>query len=195
MDHTRQNDYRRLIQTSFLTEDGEISTVRKLKVDTDVIAREEMFDGFYGVCTNLLPPSDSHPDGTSALEILHINHMRWQMEDCFRDMKTEFKSRPVYLSKENRIQAHFLLCSLSLILLKYLEKALIDSGFTDFTTEQLLSQLRSMNVLHLQGFGYIPAFNSSPITSALQNAFRLPLDRQIISEKSLKKMISISQKN
>jgi hypothetical protein len=46
-------------------------------VDTDVIAREEMFDGFYGVCTNLLPPSDSHLDGTSAPEILHINHMRW----------------------------------------------------------------------------------------------------------------------
>ena len=195
MDHTRQNDYRRLIQTSFLTEDGEISTVRKMKLDTDVIAREEMFDGFYGVCTNLLPTSEDNPNGTSALEILHINHMRWQIEDCFRDMKTEFKSRPVYLSKENRIQAHFLLCSLSLILLKYLEKALRDSGFTDFTTEQLLSQLRSMNVLHLQGFGYIPSFNSSPITSALQNAFRLPLDRQIISEKSMKKMISISQIN
>jgi len=193
MDHTRQNDYRRLIQTSFLTEDGEISTVRKMKVDTDAISREEMFDGFYGVCSNLLPLSEDNPDGTSALEILHINHMRWQIEDCFRDMKTEFKSRPVYLSKENRIQAHFLLCSLSLILLKYLEKALRVSGFTDFTTEQLLSQLRSMNVLHLQGFGYIPAFNSSPITSALQNAFRLPLDSQIISEKSMKKIISISE--
>ncbi len=193
MDHTRQNDYRRLIQTSFLTEDGELSTVRKLRVDTDAIAREEMFDGFYGVCTNLLPPSEDNPEGTTALEILHINHMRWQIEDCFRDMKTEFKSRPVYLSKENRIQAHFLLCSLSLILLKYLEKALRDSGFTCFTTDQLLSQLRSMNVLHLQGFGYIPAFNSSPITSALQNAFRLPLHSQIISEKSMKNIISISE--
>ncbi len=145
--------------------------------------REEMFDGFYGVGTNLLPPSESHPDGTSALEILHINQMHWQIEDCFRDMKTEFKSRPVYLSKENRIQAHFLLCSLSLILLKYLEKALRDTGFTDFTAEQLLSQLRSMNVLHLQGFGYIPAFISPPIASALQNAFRLPPDRRSFPKK------------
>ena len=192
MDHKRQNDYRRLIQTSFLTQDGEVSTIRHLNVDTEAIAKEEMFDGFYGVCTNLLPPSEDNPDGTTALEILHINHMRWQIEDCFRDMKTEFKSRPVYLSRENRIQAHFLLCSLSLILLKYLEKALRDSGFNDFTTEQLLSQLRNMNVLHLQGFGYIPAFNPSPILSALQRAFHLPFDRQIISEKSMKKFLSVS---
>ncbi|MBR5110535.1 MAG: transposase, partial [Clostridia bacterium] len=91
-----------------------------------------------------------HPDGVSTLEILRINHMRWQIEDCFRDMKTEFKSRPVYLSKENRIKAHFLLCFLSLILLKYLEKVLIDSGFKDFSTEQLLACLRSLNMFTLR---------------------------------------------
>ena len=150
MDHTRQNDYKRLIQTSFLTEEGEVSNRRQMTLDIDAIAREEMFDGFYGVCTNLLPPSEDYPDGVNTLEILRINHMRWQIEDCFRDMKTEFKSRPVYLSKENRIKAHFLLCSLSLILLKYLEKVLIDSGLKDFTTEQLLTCLRSLNMVHLK---------------------------------------------
>ena len=193
MDHTRQNDYKRLIQTSFLTEEGEVSNRRQMTLDIDAIAREEMFDGFYGVCTNLLPPSEDHPDGVNTLEILRINHMRWQIEDCFRDMKTEFKSRPVYLSKENRIKAHFLLCSLSLILLKYLEKVLIDSGLKDFTTEQLLTCLRSLNMVHLKGFGYIPAAPSSPILDRLQSLFSLPLNAEIISERAMKNFLSVSR--
>ncbi len=194
MDHTRQNDYKRLIQMSFFTEEGEVSTLKHLQLDTETIAKEEMYDGFYGICTNLLPPSEDHPDGTDALEILRINHMRWQIEDCFREMKTEFKSRPVYLSKENRIKAHFLLCSLSLILFKYLEKALKDHDFNDFSTEKLLSQLRDMELVHFKGFGYVPASNPSPILSALQDIFNVPLNKEIITEKGMKKITSVSSK-
>ena len=194
MDHNRQTDYKRLIQMSFLTEDGEVCSVKQLSVDTDTIAKEEMYDGFYGICTNLLPPSEDHPDGTDALEILRINHMRWQIEDCFRELKTEFKSRPVYLSRENRIKAHFLLCSLSLILLKYLEKSLTDHGFTDFSAEKLLNQLRDMELVHFKGFGYVPASNPSPILSALQDIFRIPVSKEIITEKSMKKITSVSLK-
>ncbi len=194
MEHNRQTDYKRLIQMSFLTEDGEVCSVKQLRVDTDTIAKEEMYDGFYGVCTNLLPPSEDNPDGTDALEILRINHMRWQIEDCFRELKTEFKSRPVYLSRENRIKAHFLLCSLSLILLKYLEKSMTDHGFTDFSTEKLLNQLRDMELVHFKGFGYVPASNPSPILSALQDIFRIPISKEIITEKSMKKITSVSLK-
>ena len=129
-----------------------------------------------------------------ALEILRINHMRWQIEDCFRELKTEFKSRPVYLSRENRIKAHFLLCSLSLILLKYLEKSMTDYGFRDFTTEKLLDQLRDMELVHFKGFGYVPASNPSPILSALQDIFRIPVSKEIITEKGMKKITSVSLK-
>ena len=192
MEHRQENDFRRFVQTSFLTEEGETSTRKELHLDEEAIAREERFDGFYAVCANLPPITEENPDGVSVTEILRINHMRWQIEDCFRDLKSEFKSRPVYLSRENRIRAHFLLCSLSLILLKYLEKTLRDSGFTNFTTESLLSCLRGMTILHLRGYGYIPTTNPSPIGTALQQAFGLPLSRQIISEKTMKKMIAVS---
>lgn len=192
MDHNRQTDYKRLIQMSFLTEDGEACAVKQLRIDTETIAKEEMYDGFYGICTNLLPPSEDDPNGTDALEILRINHMRWQIEDCFRELKTEFKSRPVYLSRENRIKAHFLLCSLSLILLKYLEKALTDHGFTDFSTEKLLDQLRDLELVHFKGFGYVPASNPSPILSALQDIFRIPISKEIITEKNMKKIVAVS---
>ncbi len=195
MDHNRQTDYKRLIQMSFLTEDGEECTVKQLRVDAETIVKEEMYDGFYGICTNLLPLSENNPNGTDALEILRINHMRWQIEDCFRELKTEFKSRPVYLSKENRIKAHFLLCSLSLILLKYLEKSLTDHGFNAFSAEKLLNQLRDMELVHFKGFGYVPASNPSPILSALQDIFQIPIGKEIITEKSMKKITAVSLKS
>ena len=192
MEEKRQTDYKRLIQMSFFTEEGELSTRKQLRLDTETISREEMYDGFYGICTNLMPGTEEHPDGTTADEILRINHMRWQIEDCFRDMKSEFKSRPVYLSRENRIKAHFLLCCLSLILLKYLEKTLRDAKYTDFTTEMLLNQLKEVSMIHLKGHGYFPAFNPSPLLSALQDTFKIPISKEIITEKSMKKITSVS---
>ena len=189
MTRYQQTDYRRLIQMSFLTDEGEVSTQKNLAIDAEAIAREEQFDGFYGICTNLLPKSEKHPEGKTTLDILRINHMRWQIEDCFRDLKSHFKSRPVYLSNENRIKAHFLLCCLSLILFKYLEKAVHDASSESFSSEQLLTHLRDLEMLHMKGFGYIPAFSSSPLMSALQNAISLPLDTQITTDKTMNKIL------
>ena len=66
---------------SFFTEDGELSTRKQLRLDTETISREEMYDGFYGICTNLMPKTERYPEGTTVAEILRINHMRWQIED------------------------------------------------------------------------------------------------------------------
>lgn len=191
MTHYQQTDYRRLIQMSFLTDEGEVSSRRTLAVDTEAIAREEQFDGFYGICTNLLPKTEDHPEGKTTLDILRINHMRWQIEDCFRDLKSHFKSRPVYLSNENRIKAHFLLCCLSLILFKYLEKAVQSISSVPFSSEQLLAFLRDLEMLHWKGFGYIPAFSASMLLSSLQSAFSLPLDAEITTDKTMKKILKL----
>lgn len=46
-----------------------------------------MYDGFYAVCTNL---------DEDAEVITKVNHRRWEIEECYRIMKSEFKARPVY---------------------------------------------------------------------------------------------------
>ena len=189
MTEYQQTDYRRLIQMSFLTKEGEVSTKRHLAIDTEAISKEEKFDGYYGICTNLPLKSEKHPEGKTTLDVIHINHMRWQIEDCFRDLKSHFKSRPVYLSKENRIKAHFLLCCLSLILFKYLEKTVKNASSISFSSEQLLATLRDMEMLHVKGFGYIPAFSSVPILSSLQAALSLSLDAQITTDFAMKKIL------
>lgn len=72
-----------------------------------------MYDGFYGVCTNL---------ESSVEEIVKINQRRWEIEESFRILKSEMRSRPVYLQKDERIKAHFLVCFLSLLIYRLLEK-------------------------------------------------------------------------
>lgn len=56
-------------------------------------------------------------------------------------MKTDFKARPVYLSRDDRIKAHFTTCFLSLVLYRYLEKQLDNK----FTSTEIIETLKDMN--------------------------------------------------
>lgn len=177
------NDFRRFITTINCTKEGEIAKKKVQSIDEDYIRQEERFDGFYAVSTNL---ADEEPS-----EIAKANHQRWQIEQCFRIMKSEFKSRPVYVRKDNRIKAHFLTCFLALVIYRYLEKGL--NG--NYSCEQLCDTLRKMNVREVLGEGYIPTYTRTDITDALHEKFGFRTDYQIITKENMKKTIGISQKN
>ena len=93
-----QNDFKRFIEKTHYTSDGKEAKKEAYNIDTDLILKEEAFDGFYAVCTNL-------EDDVNA--IIKVNKRRWEIEECFRIMKSEFKARPVYLTRDDRIEAHF----------------------------------------------------------------------------------------
>ncbi len=99
-----------------MTNYGEVCSKDIPFLDADAIHEEERYDGFYSVCTNL--------DNMGIDEIVKINKKRWEIEECFRIMKTEFKARPVYLRKEDRIKAHFITCYIALFVFRVLEKKL-----------------------------------------------------------------------
>lgn len=107
------NDCKRFITKTSITPDGEIAKKTNLSLNEDRIENEAKYDGFYAVCTNL---------DESACRIADINRNRWEIEECFRIMKTDFEARPVYLQNDERIKAHFMTCFLSLIIFRYLEK-------------------------------------------------------------------------
>ncbi len=132
----KQNDFKRFIKKTNCTKDGEVANETVFSIDEDVITKEAAFDGFYGVCTNL---------EDDASEIIKVNKRRWEIEECFRIMKSEFKSRPVYLSRDDRIQAHFTTCFISLIIYRLLEKKLGEK----YTCREIINGLRDMNFLEL----------------------------------------------
>ncbi len=166
----RQNDYKRFITKTTVTDDGEIAEHDLFHLNQDIIAKEETFDGFYGVCTNL---------EDDAAAIAKINHKRWEIEECFRLLKTDFRARPVYLSRDDRIKAHFTTCFLSLTLFRYLEKRLDET----FTSSEIIDQLRNMNFYSVPGEGYIPTYTRTDLTDHLHEAFGFRTDYQIVSQK------------
>lgn len=176
-----QNDCKRFIKKTGVTSDGEIADKEIYALDQSVINEEARYDGFYAVCTNL---SDEPP------KIAKINHSRWEIEECFRIMKTDFKSRPAYVRTDSRIQAHFMTCFLSLILFRYLEKALD----YNYTCEEILTALREMNFLIIAGEGYIPTYTRTDLTDSLHEAFGFHTDYDIVSQKQMKKIFRDTKK-
>ncbi len=175
-DRYNQNDIRRFIKITKVTSDGEVADKQSLSLNTDLIAKEEKFDGFYGVCTNL---------NENAETIIKINQSRWEIEECFRIMKSEFKARPVYLSRDDRIKAHFTTCFLSLVIHRFLEKILEEK----FTSSQIIDCLRNMNFVESIGNGLIPAYTRTDLTDLLHDKFGFRTDFEILSDKKLKKIL------
>ena len=176
-----QNDFRRFVTKTSVTKDGEIAEKEIFGIDTDLIAEEEKYDGFYGICTNL---------EDDAVEILKVNQRRWQIEECFRIMKTEFKARPVYLSRDDRITAHFTTCFIALLIYRLLEKRL--GG--EFTADRIIQCLRDMNFYSMPGNGFIPGYTRTDLTDMLHKTAGFQTDFQIVSTVQMKSIIAKSKK-
>ena len=167
------NDPARFIGKMAVTKDGEAADIKQY-LDEDKIAEEAQYDGLYAVCTDLLDDEVS--------DILKVSEARWQIEECFRIMKTDFSARPVYLQDENRIKAHFLICFLALIIYRYLEKKLD----LRYTCEELLDTLKGMNFAEIQEQGFIPLYKRETITDALHEVCGFRTDYQFITKSKMR---------
>ena len=175
------NDYKRFISKSHCTENGEVAENESYSIDTDLIAGEAAYDGFYAVCTNL-------DDDASA--IIKVNQRRWEIEESFRIMKSEFKARPVYLQRDDRIEAHFTTCFISLMIYRILEKKLGEK----YTCHDIVAGLRDMNFFEVTGEGFIPTYTRTDFTDDLHDAFGFRTDYQIVNTKQMKKIFKDTKK-
>ncbi len=177
-----QNDPARFIHKTSVTPDGEIADQALYALDEERIREEAMYDGFYAVVTNL----EDDPS-----EIIKINKRRWEIEENFRIMKSDFEARPVYVQRDDRIKAHFLTCYISLLVYRLLEKKLGE----EFTCNQILETLREMNMTLLsKDSGYIPAYKRTKLTDALHNTFKFKTDFEFITKCSMRSIISNTKK-
>lgn len=177
----KENDPKRFVMQEHCTTDGEAAEKTITSLDQDRIDNEMKYDGFYAVCTNL-------EDDVS--DIIRINQKRWEIEECFRIMKTEFKARPVYLSRRDRITAHFTTCFTALVIYRMLEKKLENR----FTCKEIIGTLRDMNMMIAPGEGYIPTYTRTDLTDALHGAFGFRTDYQITSQKNMRKILNQTRK-
>ena len=172
-----QNDPMRFVKKTAVTTDGEIAQKAVYDLDTEKIQHEEMYDGFYAIITNL--------EG-DVEDLLKITQRRWEIEENFRIMKTEFEAHPVYVRRDDRIKAHFLTCYISLLVYRLLEKKLGDG----YTAQQIIQTLRSMQMTLLSNAGgYIPSYQRTELTDALHKAFGFRTDYEFITKSSMRSII------
>jgi transposase len=176
----RWNDYKRFIEKKTCTDDGEVAENEIYNLNTSLIESEAVYDGFYAVCTNL---------DEDAAEIAQINRRRWEIEECFRILKSEFKARPVYLKRDDRITAHFTTCFIALVIYRVLEKKLNEQ----FTSDTIIQSLRKMNFKKLKKEGYEPIYTRTDFTDALHEVFGLRTDYEIVTLKQIKKIFKLTK--
>lgn len=174
---TKQNDPKRFIITINTTKDGEVAEEKHFEIDQNIINQEAMYDGLYAVCTNLEDPVE---------EIVKVNHSRWEIEESFRIMKSEFMVRPVFHRKEDMIKAHFTTCFLALIVYRYLEKELNEK----YTVTEIIDTLKEMNMKLENKNSYIPNYTRTDLTDDLHDKFGFRTDYEVMDIKKFKKIFN-----
>jgi hypothetical protein len=170
-----------------VTKDGEAASIKAYTLNRAAIEKEERFDGFYAVCTNL--------DDDPAL-IVDVNRGRWEIEESFRIMKTEFETRPVYLKRDDRIMAHFLSCFIALLIYRVLESRLNAGTQKEikesqkrlrrrYTSTAIIETLRGMDMTKAGSDGFIPSYRRTDLTDGLHEISGFRTDYQFSTRKRM----------
>lgn len=175
------NDPGRFISQTAVTEQGEVAGKKLYALDKEKVEDEAKYDGLYALCTDLL---DEDP-----AEIIKVSEGRWQIEACFRNLKTDFKARPVYVRRDQSIKAHFLVCFLALLIYKIIEKKLGNK----YTCDEILDTLKAVNFADIQEQGFIPLYERTKITDDLHDICGFRTDFNFITKLKMRNIEKISK--
>lgn len=178
-----QNNAKRFIQKENITDDGECADKYKLYFKNSLEQYEAQFDGFYALCV------PEKMEG-NVEDILQISKGRWEIEESFRIMKSDFKARPVYLRIEDRIKAHFVICYLSLLVYRIIEKEKLQDKYS---TDEIISTLKDMITNKIDGLGYQQLYQKTDITTDLSKNYDFNFDQEFISLKNMKKFLNLKK--
>ena len=172
------HDVTRFIKRTSCTESGE-AVMDSYEIDQAVIDKEEKYDGFYAVATNL---------DDDAKTVIRISSNRYKIEDCFRITKTNLSARPVYHQKPRRITAHFMVCYTALLIYRLLETKLNRYGI-HFSIENIIETLKNMEAANIEDMCYMSTYDNSKVCTALNAIWGLGLDKKYYQPKELNKKI------
>ncbi len=177
----RQTSPERFLSETYATADGEQAVFKVVALNLDAIEDEQKYDGFYAICTDLNNDAD---------EILRLNHNRWESEDAFRVIKTDFKARPAFVWTDEHIKGLFLICFIALLLFRIHESELKYK----YTSANIISTLRSMTLNILPGEGYRPNYTRTDLTDALHDIAGFRTDTQIVTNQKIKQILAMVKK-
>ena len=157
-------------------ETGEVSPEQILSIDFEAIAEEEKYDGYYAIVTS----EHEMPDE----EIIANYRGLWEIEETFKVTKSELEARPVYVSREDRIEAHFLTCFIALTILRLLQMKISHA----YSTEKIIYALNRISGSLLQENLYMFDYRGE-ITEAIGAATGIDFTKKYLRTGEIKKSL------
>lgn len=187
------NDVTRFIRRNPKYKEG-TGAADEYVLNQERIELEEKYDGYYAVATNL-QKEETESDEEFVRSILSKNEKRYQIEDCFRVMKTNFNARPVFHQTEERITAHFLICYTALLVFRLLQARLDEycrkqkQEKIHLTAENIIRTLQNMEVTNVQDLFYLATYTDSKTLEVLNAVYDLKLDHKYYLPKEMNKKL------
>lgn len=162
---------------------GEIleSAHQHLTFDEEKLREEEKFDGYYAIVTSEYRELDE--------KIIEMYRGLWKIEESFKVTKSDFESRPVYLSLKEHIDAHFLTCFISLVIVRILEHRL--KGKHSVTT--ILESLSKASCSHVHENYYLFDYYSD-VLSDIGLELNIDFSKKILSLGEIKNFLGDTKK-
>lgn len=189
IDFKANDEVRKFIKSSHETLFGDKADINKYEIDEEAINLDSQYDGFYAVSTSI------DMDEMPVSQIIQTNKGRWEIEENFMLMKSEFKSRPVDVQTEEHITAHFLTCFVSLLLFRTLERKVNALSSTIVTANVLIKTLRDMNITKLGKNHYCGGYMRTDVTDILYDISKIRFDCELITPSFVRQAIKRSRKN
>ena len=155
---------------------GEIITDKELLLDTEKIAEEEKYDGYYSIVTSELNMSD--------LELRDVYRGLARIEETFKISKTDFSSRPVFVRTNEHIDAHFATCFTALVLIRLLQAKLANKH----PIGRILNSLRKYNCVNV-GANIWQFLYYDEILEACGNEFNMVLNNKYRTQIQIKRLL------
>jgi hypothetical protein len=152
-------------------------------LNLDVIEEEEKYDGYYAIVTNIFDEGEDKGKFGDA-QIIDIYRGLWRVEESFGITKGELEARPIYLSREDHIKAHLLICFISLVIVRLIQKR---TAFKH-SPEKLIEAMNNISCSLEGGNLYLFDYRSG-ITDDLGNAFGLDFSMLRLTRAEIKKNI------
>ena len=161
----------------FNEETGEIPTGLELSLKLDKILEEEKYDGYYSIVTSEKNLSDK--------EIRDIYKGLWKIEESFKITKSDLETRPVFVWTKDHIEAHFLTCFISLVILRLIEY----KTNRKYSTSSIINSLKNYTSNNLEHDIYLQNFTND-IIKDLSNIYNIDLSRKYLTLSEIKKIIN-----
>lgn len=161
----------------FNEETGEIPNGLELSLKLDKIKEEETFDGYYSIVTSEKNLTDK--------EIRDIYKGLWKIEESFKITKSDLETRPVYVWTKEHIEAHFLTCFISLLILRLIEY----KTNRKYSTSSIINSLKKYTSNNLEHDIYLQNFTSD-IIKDLSSIYNIDLSRRYLTLSEIKKILN-----